>query len=100
MFFDEASPGEQATIEVAAQLRDTGNLHPLIARLRDGEIGPELARDVLRVLVELDPDLLVQITLDGLIGAYVEDPGIAHQPRRVTRGGEPNEAEGDSDTRD
>ena len=54
-------------------------------RLRDGAVGPERARDVLRVLAELDIDQLVQITLDGLISAYLEDPGLAHQPRRVVR---------------
>jgi hypothetical protein len=72
-------------VELAAQLRDSGNLHPLIARLRNGEVGPERARDALRILAELDVDLLVQITLDGLISAYLEDPGLAHQPRRVVR---------------
>jgi hypothetical protein len=76
---------EQATLELAAQLRDSGNLHPLIARLRAGELGPERARDALRILAELDVALLVQITLDGLIGEYLDDPGIAHQPRRVVR---------------
>ena len=82
---DDLLPEERATIELAAQLRDSGNLHPLIARLRDGELGPERARDVLRLLAELDIDQLVQITLDGLIGAYIEDPRLAHQPRRVVR---------------
>ncbi len=72
-------------MELAAQLRGSGNLHPLIARLRDGDIGPERARDALRILAELDVDLLVQITLDGLISVYLEDPGLAHQPRRVVR---------------
>jgi hypothetical protein len=85
---DDLLPEERATVELAARLRDSGNLHPLIARLRNGEIGPERARDVLRLLVELDPDLLVQITLDGLISAYVEDPGVAFQPRRVVRADE------------
>ena len=85
---DDLPPEERAAVELAARLGDSGNLHPLIARLRDGEIGPEQARDALRVLVEFDPDLLVQITLDGLISAYLEDPGLAHQPRRVVRGDE------------
>jgi hypothetical protein len=84
-FLDDLPSEERATAELASQLRDSGNLHPLIARLRDGEVGPERARDALRLLAELDIDLLVQITLDGLIGAYVEDPGLAHQPRRVVR---------------
>jgi hypothetical protein len=63
-------------MEIAAQLRDSGNVHPLVARLRDGEIGPERARDALLVLAELDIDLLVQITLDGLINAHLENPGV------------------------
>ena len=84
-FADDLSPEEQATLELVTELAASGNLHPLIARLREGDIGPESARDALRVLAELDPDLLVQITLDGLITTYLEDPGLAHQPRRVVR---------------
>jgi hypothetical protein len=76
---------EGTTIELAASLRDSGNLHPLIARLRDGQVGPERARDALRILAEIDIDLLVQLTLDGLISVYLTDPGLAHQPRRVVR---------------
>ncbi len=85
-FADDLSPEEQATLELVQQLVATGNLHPLIARLRDGEVGPESARDALRTLAELDVDLLVQITLDGLVTTYLEDPGLAHQPRRVVPG--------------
>lgn len=82
---DDLSADERTTIDLAAELRDSGNLHPLIARLRDGEVGPERARDVLRLLAEFDIDLLVQITLDGLISVYLDDPGLAYQPRRATR---------------
>ncbi len=87
-FADDLSPEERVTLELVTQLSATGNLHPLIARLREGEIGPESARDALRVLAELDLDLLLQITLDGLITTYLEDPGLAHQPRRELRGQE------------
>jgi hypothetical protein len=87
-FAEDLSPEEQATLDLVTELVATGNLHPLIARLRDGEIGPESARDALRVLAELDLDLLVQITLDGLITTYLEDSGLAHQPRRKVRGQE------------
>lgn len=73
-------------MELATQLVASGNLHPLIARLRNGDVGPESARDALRVLGQLDLDLLVQITLDGLITTYLDDPGLAHQPRREVRG--------------
>ncbi len=89
MAFAEDLPlEEQATLDLVTQLVATGNLHPLIARLRNGELGPESARDALRTLAELDPDLLVQITLDGLVTTYLEDPGLAHQPRRVVPGDE------------
>jgi len=80
------TPEEQTTLELVAALRDTGNLHPLIARLRAGEVGPELARDALRALADYDIDLLVQIALDTLITEYINDPGLAHQTRRQTRG--------------
>jgi len=85
-FAEEPSSEERATLKLVSQLVASGNLHPLIARLRDGEIGPESARDALGVLVELDPALLVQITLDSLIATYLDDPGLAHQPRRAFRG--------------
>jgi hypothetical protein len=82
---DDLSADERTAMEIAAALRDSGNLHSLIARLRDGEVGPEHARDALRMLAELDLDLLAQITLDALISVYLEDPGVAYQPRRVVR---------------
>ena len=80
---DDLPLEEQATLELATELVATGNLHPLIARLRDGELGPESARDALRVLAELDLDLLVQITLDSLVTTYLDEPALARQPRRV-----------------
>lgn len=83
---DDLSPEERTTLELVARLVASGNLHPLIARLREGDIGPESARDALRALGEFDRDLLVQITLDSLITTYVDDPGLAHQPRRAVRG--------------
>lgn len=83
---EDPAPEDRATLELVTQLVSTGNLHPLIARLRGGELGPESARDALRILAELDVDLLVQITLDSLVTTYLEDPGLAHQPRRVVPG--------------
>lgn len=82
---DDLPSDEHVTLELAAQLRDSGNLHSLIARLRDGDVGPEHARDALRLLGELDMDLLVRITLDGLISVYLQDPDPAYQPRRAVR---------------
>ena len=78
------TPAECSTIDLVSKLVATGNLHPLIDALRNGEHGPEDARDALRVLADLDVDRLVQIALDTLITEYVPDPGLAHQPRRVT----------------
>jgi hypothetical protein len=82
---NDLPPEERSAAELASRLRGSGNLHPLIALLRDGTIGPERARNALHVLAELDIDLLVQITLDSLISEYLNDPGLAHQPRRVVR---------------
>ena len=61
-FADDSWAGERATLELARLLVASGHLHPLIARLRDGIIGPESARDALRVLGDNDFYLLVQIT--------------------------------------
>jgi hypothetical protein len=72
--------------ELIKALRRTGNLRPLVTVLRDGDAGPERARDALLLLGELDLELLVQVTLDTLIDGYVEDPGLAHQTRREIRG--------------
>jgi hypothetical protein len=82
---EELDPDDRKTLDLVLALRDTGNLHPLIERLRAGEIGPELARDALSLLADYDVELLVQVALDTLISEYVTDPGIAHQTRRETR---------------
>lgn len=84
----ELTPEERATINLAAKLIHTGNLRPLIEKLRNENGGPEDARDALRVLADLDVDRLVQIALDTLIAEYVVDPGLAHQPRRVAQADE------------
>jgi hypothetical protein len=91
-FLDALPSDERTATELAAALLDSGNLHPLIARLKGwGGRTRTRARDALRILVELDMDLLVQITLDGLISVYLADPGLAHQPRRVVRSEETTE---------
>jgi hypothetical protein len=83
MVVDEDLPAEEReTLKLVQDLIATGNLHPLLRRLRDGETGPEQARDALQTLGELNLSLLVQLALDTLIDQYVEDPGIAHQTRR------------------
>lgn len=83
---EELSAEEAQTLELVSALISTGNLHPLVQRLREAQLGPERARDALRVLGDLDLDLLVQLALDTLIDQYVDDPGIAHQTRREVRG--------------
>ncbi len=55
MAVDEGlTPEEQQTADLVDALKKTGNLHPLIEVLRDGEAGPERARDALQLLGELD----------------------------------------------
>ncbi len=82
---EELTPDERQTLDLIHALKLTGNLHPLIKVLRDGDVGPERARDALRLLGELDLDLLVQVALDTLITTYVRDPGLALQSRRTIR---------------
>ena len=84
---EDLTADERGTLELVQDLIATGNLHPLVAQLRARGAGPERARDALRVLGDLDIDLLVQLALDTLIDQYVDDPGMAHQTRRETRGG-------------
>jgi hypothetical protein len=88
MALDDLTPEDRATAELVAALTDTGNLRPLVAVLREGREGPERARDALRLLGELDLDLLVQVCLDTMIDDYVEDPALAHQTRREVRPGD------------
>lgn len=64
---EELTPEEHQTLELIHALKQTGNLHPLVQVLRDGDVGRERARDALRLLGELDLDLLVQVVLDTLI---------------------------------
>jgi hypothetical protein len=78
----ELTPAERASVELAQTLVASGNLRPLIDALRNGDRGPEDARDALRLLADYDVDRLVQIALDTLITEYLDDPGLAHQPRR------------------
>jgi hypothetical protein len=80
------TPEERATAELVKALRATGNLHPLVAVLRDPDGGPERARDALLLLGELDLALLVQVALDTLIDDHAEDSTIAPQTRREIRG--------------
>jgi hypothetical protein len=88
-FSDTPTPEELETEKLVKALRATGNLLPLIAILRGGDGGPERARDALLMLGELDLELLVQVALDTLIHAFVENPELALQSRRQIRGEDP-----------
>ena len=83
---DGPTPEERATGDLVKAVRETGNLRPLVAVLRDPDGGPERARDALLLLGELDVELLVQVALDTLIDDYVDDPALAVQTRREIRG--------------
>jgi hypothetical protein len=79
----ERSQNEQEIAQIVGVLRATGNMKPLIALLRGSDGGPEHARDALRLLGELDVDILVQLALDTLIEDYLDSPELALQTRRV-----------------
>lgn len=82
----DLTPDELKTIALVNALTDTGNLGPLVGVLQGADGGPERARDALRLLGELDLDLLVQIALDTLANGHLADPSGAEQPRRALRG--------------
>ena len=84
----DVSEDERETVDLVGQLRDTGDTRPLIALLKGHDGGPERARDALSLLGELDPQLLVQVTLDTLIREHFDDPAAAAQTRRIVRGAE------------
>ncbi len=83
---DALTEQEQEIAEIVGDLRATGNLRPLIDLLRGADGGPEHARDALRLLGELDVDVLVQLALDTLIEDHFDDPASANQTRRVIYG--------------
>ena len=83
---DELTPEERTTAELVDRLRESGNVLPMLELLHSGEGGPELVRDALSLLGELDPPLLVQVTLDAIISAHVAGDGHALQTRRIERG--------------
>jgi hypothetical protein len=89
---EDPTPQERATGELVKALRETGNLRPLVAVLRDADGGPERARDALVLLGELDLEFLVHVALDTLIDDYVQEPALALQTRRQIRGDHPSGA--------
>jgi hypothetical protein len=76
---------EDEVLSLVRELRADADTTPLIALLQSGRDGPERVRDALIVLAELDPELIVQIALDALLGAHVDDDRTTHQTRRVIR---------------
>jgi hypothetical protein len=83
---DEPIQRDEEIAELVGELRSTGNMKPLIALLRGSDGGPEHARDALRLLGELDVDILVQLALDTLIEDYLDAPERARQTRRIVHG--------------
>ena len=82
---DQPTAQERATMALVARLHADGDTASLIALLHDGHEGPERVRDALILLAELDPELMVQVALDALIQAHLDDPAGAPQTRRVLR---------------
>lgn len=82
---DQPTAEERAALTLARQLVADADIGPLIAALRDGDGGPERVRDALTLLAELDPDVIVQVALDALVQAHLNDPAAAHQTRRIER---------------
>jgi hypothetical protein len=82
---DQPTAEERAALSLARRLVADGDTGPLVTSLRDGHDGPERVRDALTFLAELDPDLIVQVALDALIEARVNDPPAARQTRRIVR---------------
>jgi hypothetical protein len=71
---------ERAIVGVVAQLRANDEAAPVAALVRDGGEALERVREALEVLGELDPQLLVQVALDALVYARVDNAGVATEP--------------------
>jgi hypothetical protein len=83
---DQPTAAQQEVLSLARRLRADGDTAPLMTLLKDGREGPERVRDALMLLAELDAELIVQVALDALLRAPVDDHHAAHQTRRVTQG--------------
>ena len=82
---DQPTADEQEVFSLARRVRADGDTAPLIACLRGGRDGAERVRDVLMILAELDPELIVQVAVDALLRAYADDHDAAPPIGRVTR---------------
>jgi hypothetical protein len=74
---DPPTAEEEQALALVRQLRADGDTAALITSLRDGHQGHERVRDALTLLAELDADLVVQVALDALIQAHINDPAAA-----------------------
>jgi hypothetical protein len=74
---DPQTADEEQTLSLVRQQRAEVDTAALITSLQDGRQGPERVRDALTLLAELDPDLIVQIALDALIQAHINDAAAA-----------------------
>jgi hypothetical protein len=66
---------EREIVGIAVQLRASVDAAPIPALVRDGGQALEFVREALEVLGELDPQLLVLVALDALVGAHSSDRG-------------------------
>jgi hypothetical protein len=70
---DHPTDDENEVASLVRRLRADGDTAPLIALLHSGREGPGRVRDALTVLAELDPELIVEVALDALLLAHVDD---------------------------
>jgi hypothetical protein len=82
---DDQPTADERALSLARQLVADADTGPLITALRDGRNGSEFVRNALTLLADFDPDLIVQVALDALIQAHLNDPGTARQTRRIER---------------
>jgi hypothetical protein len=82
---DDQPTADELALSLARKLIGDADTGPLIAALRDGRDGPECVRDALTFLADFDPELIVQVALDALIQAHLNDPAGARQARRIER---------------
>jgi hypothetical protein len=74
---EQLTAHERAIMAVVAQLRANDDAAPVAALVRAGGQALERVREALEVLGEFDPQLLVQVALDALVSAHVDEPGAA-----------------------
>ena len=63
---EDLTPTERAATGLAQKVIQTGSLAPLIEAVQAGAPGPEHAGEALKLVIELDLDLLVKLAVDAL----------------------------------